>query len=119
MAHLLASLVLAAAAAHPEGLPFVEDDYAAAGAGAKSEHKPIVSDSWASWCHTCLSMQRYVFPDPGLRPVKGTAVYLSIDTENPNNKEFVDRFPLDAWPTFLVIDPEDGTVLGRWVGSAT
>jgi tetratricopeptide (TPR) repeat protein len=119
MLHVLASVVLATATAHPEGLRFVEDDYAGAVARAKSEHKAIVSDSWASWCHTCLSMQRYVFPDPGLRPVKDAAVYLSIDTENPKNKEFVDKFPLDAWPTFLVIDPEDGTVLGRWIGSAT
>ena len=119
MLRLLASVVLATASAHSAGLHFVEDDYAGAVARAKSEHKPIVSDSWASWCHTCLSMQRYVFPDPGLRPVKDAAVYLSIDTENPKNKEFVDGFPLDAWPTFLVIDPEDGMVLGRWVGSAT
>ena len=119
MLPLLASVALAAASAHSGGLRFIEDDYAGAVTRARSEHKPIVSDSWASWCHTCLSMQRYVFPDPGLRPVKDAAVYLSIDTENPRNKEFVDRFPLDAWPTFLVIDPEDGTVLGRWVGSAT
>src|SRR4051812_30252278 len=119
MLQLVASVVLAAASAHPEGLRFVEDDYAGAVLRAKSEHKPIVSDSWASWCHTCLSMQRYVFPDPGLRPVNDAAVYLSIDTENPKNKEFVDKFPLDAWPTFLVIDPEDGVVVGRWVGSAT
>src|SRR5437588_10998684 len=119
MAHLVASLVLAAAAAHPQGLGFVEDDYAGAVARAKSEHKPIVADSWATWCHTCLSMQRYVFPDPGLRPIRDAAIYLAIDTENPKNKEFVDKFPLDAWPTFLVIDPEDGTVLGRWIGSAT
>jgi tetratricopeptide (TPR) repeat protein len=51
--------------------------------------------------------------------VKDVAVYLAIDSENPKNKEFLDKFPLDAWPTFLVIDPEDGSVLGRWVGSAT
>src|SRR3954469_3589263 len=119
MFQLVASLVLAATAAHPEGLPFIEDDYPAAAARAKSEHKPIVSDTWATWCHTCLSMKRYVFPDPGLRPVKDAAVWLSIDSENPKNKEFLDKFPLDAWPTFLVIDPEDGSVLGRWVGSAT
>ncbi|MFL5391496.1 MAG: thioredoxin family protein [Myxococcales bacterium] len=119
MFQLVASLVLAATAAHPEGLPFIEDDYPAAAARAKSEHKPIVSDTWATWCHTCLSMKRYVFPDPGLRPVKDAAVWLSIDSENPKNKEFLDKFPLDAWPTFLVIDPDDGSVLGRWVGSAT
>jgi len=119
MLQVLASVVLATAAAHSEGLPFLEDDYAGAVARAKSEHKPIVTDTWATWCHTCLSMKRYVFPDPGLRPVRDAAVYLSIDSENPKNKEFLDKFPLDAWPTFLVIDPEDGSVVGRWVGSAT
>ena len=119
MLHLLASVALAAASARPEGLRFLEDDYAGAVARAKSEHKPIVSDTWATWCHTCLSMKRYVFPDPGLRPVRDAAVYLSVDSENPKNKDFLDKFPLDAWPTFLVIDPEDGSVLGRWVGSAT
>jgi tetratricopeptide (TPR) repeat protein len=119
MLQLLATVALAAASAHSEGLRFVEDDYSGAATRAKSEHKPIVSDTWATWCHTCLSMQRYVFPDPGLRPVKDAAVYLSIDSENPKNKEFLDKFPLDAWPTFLVIDPDDGSVLGRWVGSAT
>src|SRR5712671_5870552 len=119
MLQLLASVVLAAASAHSGGLRCVEDDYAGALLRAKSEHKPIVSDTWATWCHTCLSMQRYVFPDPGLRPVKDAAVYLAIDSENPKNKEFLDKFPLDAWPTFLGIDPGAGSVLGRWVGSAT
>jgi tetratricopeptide (TPR) repeat protein len=119
MFQLVASLVLAATAAHPEGLPFVEDDYPAAVARARSEHKPIVSDTWATWCHTCLSMKRYVFPDPGLRPVKDAVIWLSIDSENPKNKDFLDKFPLDAWPTFLVIDPDDESVVGRWVGSAT
>jgi len=119
MFQLVASLVLAATAAHPEGLPFVEDDYPAAVARARSEHKPIVSDTWATWCHTCLSMKRYVFPDPGLRPVKDAVVWLSIDSENPKNKDFLDKYPLDAWPTFLVIDPDDESLVGRWVGSAT
>src|SRR4051812_44271810 len=119
MAHLLASLVLAAAAAHPEGLRFVEDDYAAAVERAKSEPQPIISGSWATRRHTCRSIKRDAFPDARLRPGPGPAVYLGIDTENPKNKEFVDKFPLDAWPPCLVIDPEDGSVLGRWVGSAT
>src|SRR3954452_17497429 len=119
MFQLVASLVLAATAAHPEGLAFIEDDYPAAAARAKSEHKPIVSDTWATWCHTCLSMKRYVFPDPGLRPVAEAVVWLAIDSENPANKAFVDRFPLDAWPTFLVIDARDEKVVGRWIGSAS
>jgi tetratricopeptide (TPR) repeat protein len=116
---MLAVVVAAALAAPTSGIHFVEDDYPAALARARNEHKPIVSDTWASWCHTCLSMKRYVFPDPGLRPVADAVVWLSIDSENPVNKAFVDQFPLDAWPTFLVIDPRDEKVVGRWIGSAS
>src|SRR5438067_5501079 len=119
MLPLLASVALAAASAHSGGLRFIEDDYAGAVTRARSEHKPIISDIWASWCHTCLSMQRYVFPDPGLRPVADQVVWLAIDSENPRNKEFVDKFPLDAWPTFLVINPKDERVVGMWIGSAS
>src|SRR6266481_4396463 len=64
-------------------------------------------------------MQRFVFPDPGLRPVKDAVVWLSIDSENPKNNAFLDKFPLDAWPTFLVIAPRGERVVGRWIGAAS
>jgi tetratricopeptide (TPR) repeat protein len=116
---MVALLVAAAVAANGSGIAFIEDDYPAALAQARKEHKPILLDTWASWCHTCLSMKRFVFPDPGLRPVKDAVVWLSIDSENPKNNEFLDRFPLDAWPTFLVIDPRNERVTGRWIGAAS
>jgi tetratricopeptide (TPR) repeat protein len=113
-------LILAAAvAANASGIRFLEDDYPAALAQARKEHKPVLVDTWASWCHTCLSMQRFVFPDPGLRPVKDAVVWLSIDSENPKNNAFLDKFPLDAWPTFLVIEPRVERVVGRWIGAAS
>jgi tetratricopeptide (TPR) repeat protein len=113
-------LILAAAvAANASGIQFIEDDYPAALAHARKEQKPILVDTWASWCHTCLSMQRFVFPDAGLRPVKDAVVWLSMDSENPKNNAFLDRFPLDAWPTFLVIDPRGERVVGRWIGAAS
>ena len=116
---MLALIVAAAVAANASGIEFVEDDYGAALAQARKEHKPVLVDTWASWCHTCLSMKRFVFPDAGLRPVKDAVVWLSIDSENPKNNAFLDRFPLDAWPTFLVIEPRSERVVGRWIGAAT
>jgi tetratricopeptide (TPR) repeat protein len=116
---MLALIVAAAMAANASGIEFIEDDYAAALQQARKEHKPIVVDTWATWCHTCLSMKRFVFPDPGLRPVKDAVVWLSIDSENPKNNAFLDRFPLDAWPTFLVIEPRSERVVGRWIGAAS
>jgi tetratricopeptide (TPR) repeat protein len=46
-------------------------------------------------------------------------VWLAIDSENPKNNAFLDKFPLDAWPTFLVIDPGSEQVVGRWIGAAS
>jgi tetratricopeptide (TPR) repeat protein len=116
---MLAWILAAAVAANASGIEFIEDDYASALAQARKEHKPVLVDTWASWCHTCLSMKRFVFPDAGLRPVKDAVVWLSIDSENPKNNAFLDRFPLDAWPTFLVIEPRSERVVGRWIGAAS
>jgi tetratricopeptide (TPR) repeat protein len=111
---LLALLV--AATTH---LPFVADDYPAALAQARREHKPLFVDFWATWCHTCLSMKRTVMEDPGLQPVADAMVWASIETEADKNKPVIDRFPLDVWPTFLIINPDDESVLGRWLGAAS
>jgi tetratricopeptide (TPR) repeat protein len=116
---MIGVILAAAVAANASGIQFLEDDYPAALARARKEHKPVLVDTWASWCHTCLSMQRFVFPDPGLRPVKDAVVWLSIDSENPKNNAFLDKFPLDAWPTFLVIEPRGERVVGRWIGAAS
>ena len=99
-------------------LPFVADDYPAALARAKAQHKPLFIDFWATWCHSCLSMQRFVLADPGMAPVKDAVVWLSIEVEQEKNRVAVERYPIDGLPTFLVIDPEKETVVARWLGSA-
>jgi tetratricopeptide (TPR) repeat protein len=64
-------------------------------------------------------MRAYVLPDERLRKLAGRFVWLDIDTEQPRNAAFVERFPIDAWPTLLVVNPEDERVLVRWAGTAT
>ena len=112
---MLIALALAASAA----LPFIEDDYPRALAQARAEHKPLFIDFWATWCHTCLSMRSTVMEDPGLRPVAGAVVWASIETEAEKNKDVVDKYPLDAWPTFVLVNPDDETVIARWLGAAS
>jgi tetratricopeptide (TPR) repeat protein len=116
---MLGMILAVAVAANASGIEFIEEDYPKALAQARKEHKPVLVDTWALWCHTCLSMKRFVFPDAGLRPVKDAVVWLAIDSENPKNNAFLDRFPLDAWPTFLVIEPRVERVVGRWIGAAS
>ncbi|HUM10037.1 MAG TPA: thioredoxin family protein [Myxococcaceae bacterium] len=109
------------AAAKPpaSGIVFLEDDYRGALAKARAEKKPLFLDSWATWCHSCLSMGSFVFPDAGLRPAKDAVVWLSVETEAEQNREVVEKFPADGLPTFLLIDPDTEQVIGRWLGTSS
>jgi tetratricopeptide (TPR) repeat protein len=63
-------------------------------------------------------MRAYVLPDPRLQKLAGRFVWLDLDTEKPRNAPFVEKFPIDAWPTLLVIDPATEAVVLRWLGTA-
>ncbi|MBX3188090.1 MAG: thioredoxin family protein [Labilithrix sp.] len=102
-----------------EVLPFVHDDYPRALAEAKRLRRPLFVDSWAPWCHTCLSMRSYVLGDPSLAPLAKDFVWLAIDTEKEQNGGFVERFPNRVWPTLWVVDPEREAAILKWEGSAT
>src|SRR5512138_1037160 len=64
-------------------------------------------------------MRAYVLPAARLQKLAGRFVRLDIDTEKPGNAPFVERFPIDAWPTLLAIDPATEQVILRWAGTAT
>ncbi|HLT29527.1 MAG TPA: thioredoxin family protein [Myxococcaceae bacterium] len=108
--------VRAAAAEAP--VPFIHDDYPAALAEARKRGVPLFIDFWAPWCHTCRHMNANVFPDPGLSRQGEHYVFLSVDTEKPQNAEVVKQFPVQVWPTLLVIDPREETAVLKWLGSA-
>jgi thiol-disulfide isomerase/thioredoxin len=112
-------LALALIAALHGPLDFIDDDYPKAIATARAAHKPLFIDFWATWCHSCLSMQRYVLSDPGMKPVADAVVYSAIETETEKNKPVIDKFPVDGWPTFLLVDPDSEKVIGRWLGSGS
>jgi thiol-disulfide isomerase/thioredoxin len=114
---MLPALLLVAAVHGP--LTFIEDDHAKALASARAVHKPLFIDFWATWCHSCLSMQRFVLSDAGMKPIADALVWSSVETERERNKAVVEKYPVDAWPTFLIVDPETEAVIGRFLGSAT
>lgn len=99
-------------------LSWIEDDYPAALACAKSLKLPLVVDLWAPWCHTCLSMQTTVFMDPSFKAAAAKFVFVAIDTDREVNAPVVEKLPPSAWPTFYVISADE-TVLARYVGGAS
>jgi thiol-disulfide isomerase/thioredoxin len=86
---------------------------------AKAEGKAVLVDAWAPWCHTCLSMQNYVLNDPSLAPLADRVVLVELDTDKPENAAFLEKYSVNVWPTFFVIDPDSGDATGLWPGSAS
>lgn len=114
-------LLLALLAAPPDasGIQWIHDDWAAAEKRAKAEKKGIAVDVWATWCHTCLSMKSTILTQAPLAAVKDQLVWLVLDYDLPKNAAFFDKYPVGAFPTFMVIDGASGAVNGRWMGSGT
>ncbi len=108
-----------AAAAPKLAVSFSHDDVPAATKRATSDGKALFVDAWAPWCHTCLSMKSYVFTDAALSPLGKRLEFVAIDTDNENNGAFLEKYDVNVWPTFFVIDPTDGAVLGMWPGAAS
>jgi tetratricopeptide (TPR) repeat protein len=64
-------------------------------------------------------MRAFVFTDKALARHAGQFVWLSIDTEKPGNASFLTKFPVEAWPSYFVVDASSEKVALRWVGGAT
>jgi thioredoxin-like negative regulator of GroEL len=105
--------------AGPTNVAFIDNDYPRALAEARSRHVPLFIDAWATWCHTCLSMRSYVFPDPALRGFGARFVWLAIDTEREENAALVSRLGVRALPTFYVLEPASERAVVAWPGSLT
>lgn len=105
---------------HAKGieLPWIEDNFAAAQAQAQSKNLPLVVDLWAPWCHTCLSMQKFVLTVPSIVNQSKNFVWASVDTDRPTNAEAVAKLPQNFWPTFYLLSPT-GEVLARHIGAAS
>jgi thiol-disulfide isomerase/thioredoxin len=105
----------------PRGKPieFVEDDYPRALSEARARGVPLFVDAWAPWCHTCLSLRAYVFPDPSLRRFASRFVWLSVDTEREKNAAFVEKLGIHVLPTLFVIDATSETAVLAFPGSLT
>src|SRR5438270_801816 len=63
-------------------------------------------------------MRATVFRDGALAKRAGQFVWLSIDTEREGNLAFVERYPVESWPTLMVIDSAREVAVLRWPRAA-
>jgi tetratricopeptide (TPR) repeat protein len=64
-------------------------------------------------------MRAFVFTDEALARHAGRFVWLEINTDVPGNAEFLEKYPVENWPTLFIIDPREERALVRFAGSAT
>jgi tetratricopeptide (TPR) repeat protein len=64
-------------------------------------------------------MRAYVFTDEALARHAGRFVWLEINTDVPGNARFMEKYPIENWPTLFIIDPREEKALVRFAGSAT
>src|SRR5436189_2114461 len=64
-------------------------------------------------------MRAFVFTDKALERYAGQFVWLAIDTENSANSNFLTKYPINVWPTLMIIDPRKESVALRYAGGAT
>jgi thiol-disulfide isomerase/thioredoxin len=113
---ILIALVLSLAPS--AGPRIIEDDFEKALKLAQKEKKILFVDAWAPWCHTCIFMREHVLNKPEFKRFEKDIVFASIDTEKTKSAAFLEKFPIDVWPTLLFIDPEAAHVKLKWLGSA-
>lgn len=94
------------------------DNLPGALAEARKTKRPVFVDAWATWCHTCISMQNYVLPHERLKQLKESFVTVELDTERDVNQAFLSKYSVEVLPSFYVLDGE-GRVLGLWQGAAS
>lgn len=101
------------------GIQFIEDDYDAALKLARERGVPLFVDAWAPWCHSCVFLREHVMKSPELQHNEKRYVFLSIDTEKEKNAAFLEKYPVEVWPTLFVVDAAKEQAVLRWLGTGT
>ena len=121
MKKLVMTFVLAvgigfAAMAQPE---FRHISYAEGLEAAKAENKLLFIDFYTEWCGPCKQMMRDVFPQKEVGDfMNAHFVCLKIDAEKGEGMKLAERYNIQAYPTFLLINADDKEV-GRREGGGS
>ena len=117
-----AALVLSftGTSAWAQGVQFVEGlTYRQVLDSARQAGKKVFIDCYTSWCGPCKMMTRDVFPKKECGDyINPRFVAAKFDMEKGEGPELAKKFHVQAFPTFLVVDPASGLEVARMVGGS-
>jgi thiol:disulfide interchange protein DsbD len=104
----LAGGPMGAGAAHVEKIPW-KTDLNGALTLAQSEGKPVVIDTWATWCANCRKLDQHTWSDDAVaaEAARFVPVKLQLETNDaPQTRDFLQRFALKQYslPTIILMD---------------
>ncbi|HEX8790527.1 MAG TPA: DUF255 domain-containing protein [Polyangiaceae bacterium] len=100
-------------AAPKEALAWATLD-AAMFAKAKAEHRFVVIDGSAEWCHWCHVMEATTYHDPEVRKLLD-ARFIAVKVDVDSRPDFEERYVDWGWPA-TVLMTADGAEIGKYKG---
>jgi len=100
-------------AAPREALAWANLD-AATFAKAKAEHRFVVIDGSAEWCHWCHVMEATTYHDPEVRKLLD-ARFVAVKVDVDSRPDFEERYVDWGWPA-TVLMTADGAEIGKYKG---
>ncbi|WP_460571828.1 thioredoxin family protein [Flaviaesturariibacter terrae] len=111
-------LIISFSALAGTGIRFVENKkWKEILALAKSQHKPIFLDAYASWCGPCKRMKESVFPQSMVGDLYNAKfINVKMDMEEGEGIALARELNIEAYPTFFFLN-EKGELLHKSVGA--
>ncbi len=97
------------------GAPLAWADFSPATfARAKAEHKFIVMDGSAEWCHWCHVMEAVTYHDDAVRKIL-EAHFIPVKVDVDSRPDIEERYTDYGWPATVIFSP-DANELGKYRG---
>jgi thioredoxin 1 len=94
-----------------KGIQFIEADWSKALSEAKTQHKKIFLDAYASWCGPCKQLKKQTFPDPEAAAFfNANFINVAINMEKGVGPSLLEKYRITAYPTLLITD-ENGNLI--------
>lgn len=93
------------------GVNFIKNNWDKALAQAKNENKIIFVDVYADWCGPCRSLSETTFQNEEVaKYFNKHFINLKIDGDSEQSLEFIESYPVSAYPTLYFISPKGDIV---------